>query len=350
MKIIIALAFAFLLSSPCVANTPVHGGETNSARSGGQTAPGAAVAKSPPRVSKADPQLRTAEDPTVLVKVETDKSSDDTGGWKAFLNWIFGWQFLILLIVAYLLFCRKAPDVIRRLFAPFGSVKLFGAEFVINRVAGEDAEETINLLRNDVTNRFDGWVAQNDIAGIHRKIVDVAIGPSVDLQATEIRSTIYVSDLLFADTLYQLLDYYPFAPGPHGRVFSTRFGIIGKAWRLRESQYKPFVPERERDLILEWGMTYAEAPSAGHGRESFGCIVLKGKSGDALGLLYVDSPQKDVFGVSEISEEWVEIERRVQAMAEKEGLLGKLESLNRSLISRSAQINIYHASTSIKSR
>jgi hypothetical protein len=247
MKIIIAVAFAFLLSSPCVAITPVSGGEINSARSAGQ----AALTESASPATKANPQVRSAEDPTVLVKVEAEKSSDEVGGLKAFLNWIFGWQFLIFLIIAYLLFWPKAPYVIRRLFAPFGSVKLFGAEFVINRVAGEDVEDTIKQLRSNVSNKFDGWVAQNDIAGIHRKIVDTAIGSVVDLQVKQIRSTIYVSDLLFADTLYQLLDYYPFAAGPHGRVFSTRYGIIGKAWRLRETQYTPFVSKNERELILD---------------------------------------------------------------------------------------------------
>jgi hypothetical protein len=88
-------------------------------------------------------------------------------------------------------------------------------------------------------------------------------------------------------------------------------------------------------------MTYAEAPSAGHGRESFGCFVLKGKSEAVLGLIYIDSPQQNAFGASDSSKEWLDMERRVQDMAEKEGLVAKLESLSRSVISGSAQVDIY---------
>ena len=48
------------------------------------------------------------------------------------------------------------------------------------------------------------------------------------------RATVHIPDVLFSDTLYQLLDYWPKGKGG-GRRFSARFGILGLAWRLEES-------------------------------------------------------------------------------------------------------------------
>jgi hypothetical protein len=119
--------------------------------------------------------------------------------------------------------------------------------------------------------------------------------------------------------------------------------MIGKAWRLEKSDYDPSVPEDENVLIQGWGMTSEEAPSAGHGKESFACIVFKRAGrGGLLGLLYLDSPEGAIFGDRKDHPGWQDLEQRVQAAAQKEGLLYKMETLSRALIDRSAQIDIYH--------
>jgi hypothetical protein len=293
-------------------------------------------------------QDKSDTSPTVIVGVESvpksDKTESEWSKWATgFRGWLFGWQGVLFALVIYLLFVPAAPATIKRLLQPFRSVKFFGAEFVINRVAGEDVEQSIRDLRESVTNQFDEWLRLNPVASIHREIVDEVIGRVVNLKTARVRSTIYVADLLFADSLYQLLDYYPSADGPHGRVFSARYGIIGKAWRLQESDYDPSVTKNENELKKGWGMTSAEAPSAGHGKQSFACIAFKrtGRQG-MLGLLYLDSPEGAIFGNRKDDPTWQGLEQRVQATAQEKGLLAKLEALNRALIDRSAQIDIYH--------
>jgi hypothetical protein len=59
--------------------------------------------------------------------------------------------------------------------------------------------------------------------------------------ARPIRGTIHVPDIIFKEYLYQLTKYYVLTEngsrveGSPGRRFSMRFGIIGRAWRLKES-------------------------------------------------------------------------------------------------------------------
>jgi hypothetical protein len=148
-------------------------------------------------------------------RADDDKREHSPRNWdEAFRRWIFGWQGLVFLLLLYLLFSPSAAGQIRALFAAFGSVKFFGVEFEMNRTAGENVEDVIRKLRVDVLSRFDTWVNRNRIANLHQQIVDQVVRTAIKAPQADFRSTIYVSDLLFADTLCQLLDYYPEAPVP----------------------------------------------------------------------------------------------------------------------------------------
>jgi hypothetical protein len=46
-------------------------------------------------------------------------------------------------------------------------------------------------------------------------------------------------------------------------------------------------------------MTKEEADIAGHGRQSFACIVLTDKQRMAVGILYLDALARDAFGANE---------------------------------------------------
>lgn len=101
------------------------------------------------------------------------------------------------------------------------------------------------------------------------------------------RATVHVRDALYGDALYQLVDYWP-GGGGAGRRFSTRFGILGRAWRLEESQYEDEVPTAPEDLISQWGMSREQAEVAARGRRSFVCVMLRHHS-SLVGILYLDA-------------------------------------------------------------
>ena len=104
------------------------------------------------------------------------------------------------------------------------------------------------------------------------------------------RCTVYIADILFDGPLYCLLDYWP-KGGAAGKVYSERYGIIGRAWRLQASCAQTVVPGDRHTLLSEWGMTEAEA--AGHTKDqSFLAIVLKREDDphDPLGILFADGP------------------------------------------------------------
>lgn len=122
-----------------------------------------------------------------------------------------------------------------------------------------------------------------------------------DVTQSGIRATVHIADALYVDALYQLVDYWPGGRGG-GRRFSTRFGILGRAWRLQKSEHEPSVPtwteENEdglRELIREWGMTREQATSSASGRKSFVCVLLEDAEDTPVGILYLDAEEEKAF-------------------------------------------------------
>ena len=126
------------------------------------------------------------------------------------------------------------------------------------------------------------------------------------------RATIHVPDIVFSEFLYQLVEYYPFRPGSGraGRRFSQRYGIIGRAWRLKKSigegnalrlanEIRNAEDEERRKavrdvLIGEWGMMDEEADNTSHAKSSYLCVMLKKTR--VRGLLYIDAREENAFG------------------------------------------------------
>jgi hypothetical protein len=104
------------------------------------------------------------------------------------------------------------------------------------------------------------------------------------------RCTVHIPDILFDGPLYCLLDYWPKGTAA-GKVYSERYGIIGRAWRLRASCAQTVVKGDRQILLSEWGMTEEEA--AGHTEDrSFLAVVLKREDDphDPVGILFADGP------------------------------------------------------------
>ena len=121
------------------------------------------------------------------------------------------------------------------------------------------------------------------------------------------------------------------------------FGLefIGKAWRVQQSQYSAEVPTDPQKLMMEWGMDPKEATDAGHGRQSFACVVLNSGTDKPLGIFYLDSPAVKAFGDNENSTEWVELRDAIVKAAENNGLIADLEHLHEQVIDASAQIRVF---------
>jgi hypothetical protein len=246
---------------------------------------------------------------------------------------------LVAGLLIALLFSDKAAGRLESILDRVHSLKVFGAEVVLNRQGGERIEGGLGKLRERAVSVFDKFVLSHHIDEKHKLLVNNYVKPLLaNFESLEIRSTIHVQDVIFADGLYQLIDYFPAQGDGHGRVFSSRSGIIGKAWRLGKSEYAPSVPTDTEKLILEWGMTPEQALDAGHRRKSFGCVIL-GSLGDLLGILYFDSPKENAFGQDQ--EQWEKIEEAAMKGAQETGLISDLRQMNRDIIRPSAFVQIF---------
>ena len=132
-------------------------------------------------------------------------------------------------------------------------------------------------------------------AKLEKLFNDPALRGELQDDMTDLRCTLHVEDSLFEEGLLQLVDYYP-SGGGAGRAWSSRFGLIGRAWRLKQSVVQGKVPKGKESLIREWGMLQVEADNAGRNRQSFAAILLQTEAGDDVALLYLDHPKELVFG------------------------------------------------------
>lgn len=279
---------------------------------------------------------------------QLDNASSGLEGWAGLLSSLSSllWPLIILIVFSYLFFSGDAPRRLRRLLKPFKSLKIFGAEFVLSEELSEeikkDAEGAFELYRKQANREYDRLV---EIYDLRQKLEDVlhsevtqVLGRNIrDIQG--FRCTIHVPDILFKETLYQLLDYYP-RGGGRGRVWSIRFGIIGRTWRLKIPQSEGSIPTEAQKLIVEWGMTKEEAEASGQGRQSFTCVVLRDEEKTPVGIFYMDSTIKDAFGADN-KETRDKLEKAIENGCKKNGLTKGLTDIKKELKSRSPLISIY---------
>jgi hypothetical protein len=215
---------------------------------------------------------------------------------KSILGFIASVPFVILIVILAIISNRAAVRRILSLFGNFKSVEALGTKVELNDRTKADLEETVKEYLAEVKFQYDLWQQQRDVRRIFEKVLLEIKSKVVEYwgqdKCQRLRFTLHVPDLLFKDRLYQLLDYYPGGDG-RGRTFSTRYGIIGRTWRLEKSQVTN-VSKNSVKLMEDWGMTKEEAEDP-H-KQSFGSIVLFGSSGAPCGILYMDSPDLDVFG------------------------------------------------------
>jgi hypothetical protein len=215
--------------------------------------------------------------------------------WLAPLDWVkllaaVAWPAVVVFAILYL----RDSAFVQQLAQRSTKISGFGIELDLSpetaRRVRSGTAEVFGNYRATVMGAFDQKVRAHDIANLHRILIEKHVIPQLPewRMDADYRATLHVEDALFAETLYQLIDYYP-RGGGRGRTFSMRFGIIGRAWRTGESRQADLVDLDQQVLVDTWAMTSSEAMDAGHGRKSFAAIILKAPTGIPVGVIYLDS-------------------------------------------------------------
>jgi hypothetical protein len=245
-----------------------------------------------------------------------------------------------LFVILFILLLLTGPG--RRFFGPLlgrlTSFKAGGFEFSLTTegatAARVEIEDTFQTYRTTIRREYDRQVRIYSVAERHGRVME-------DLPAlvrdTDVRGTIHVPDLLFADTMYQLLDYYP-TGGGGGRAFPIRRGILGLAWRTRADQVRGEVkPNEPEELVTKWGMTFKEAKNAGRGRQSFLCVVLKDPFDTPIAVFYLDASPANAFSKPDEPS----LPAQIQHACEQFGLTEALSKLGEKMRDRGPAVRIF---------
>ncbi len=179
-------------------------------------------------------------------------------------------------------------------------IKAGGVEMEISAEAADEVRSQLRAsFRDLVGSARDEYQRMADLQDVDRRLEAAAREVKVRLgrSPSGMRATVHVRDIVFRDYLYQLVDYYPDGGGAHRR-FSQRYGIIGRSWRSAKSHGTGDAfggGASEASLVEEWGMTRDETHGVLNSRPA--CLsVLLSADGVEVGILYVDSKDKDAFG------------------------------------------------------
>jgi hypothetical protein len=179
-----------------------------------------------------------------------------------------------------------------------------GAELtLVGPAAGISQKETLRRYRSQVIDLYDAAGTRHSISDTVARILSGRISKKFPAQFGDdrkFRCTIHVKDMLFENSLYQLIDYLPSKwtvgeKGGRGRAWSARFGLMGRCWRLEESNEHTGL-KGTRDLIEDWGMTGKEAEAASP--QTICCVLIRARNQSPLALFYLDAEGLDAFGDS----------------------------------------------------
>ncbi len=272
-------------------------------------------------------------------KLEDNESQRLGCSVRELLAVIISWPFVGLLLLLYLVLGKSAPRPLAELLKPFKNVKLFGAELSLGEELARSAAEAFEAYGKQAGIEYDRKVEVYDVKRRMGDVIERHLSKSFNniLDVKGLRCTLHVPDVLFADTLYQLIDYYA-GKGGKGRRKSIRFGIIGKTWRLSESQVSGNVSTKKRDLILEWGMTMEEAAAAGQGRPSFVSVLLLDENNTQAGIFFMDSTGTNAF----TSPPLLDWDKIINVACKTAGLTKALADLNRELREHGPLVKLYN--------
>ena len=259
------------------------------------------------------------------------------------------WPLVVLLLALIVVFYRPIRDWLVEQSRKIAKISAFGIDLELTqegaRKVNEATESTFGDLRRHITTEFDRLVRAGKIDEKVEQLIESRVKPVLKLQGLgnlDFRCTVHVADVLYTETLYQLLDYYPSGEG-RGRTFSIRFGIVGKTWRLQRDQIEPVISSDPGILIESWGMTVRETSASGRARRSFACVLLKDADQTQVAVIYLDSPTDNAFGASEDRRN--ALIRSIHQGSQSLGLTRALVDLTSNMQRRGPLISLYRIGT-----
>jgi hypothetical protein len=255
----------------------------------------------------------------------------------------FTWPAVALVGGLVLILYRPARTSIERLGNRTNKLKIGHVEWELTPKAAQElhknTEDAFHAFRKQINSEATRLVLTHRIRLLLEQTVEDSGLKKNDgtqlARAKDFRCTLYIPDLMFEDMLYQLIDYYPWdGRASAGRTFSVRYGIIGRAWRLRQNMGEDNVQKNFAELMENWGMTCEEARRQSRQRPSYICSILRetnagaaGKtasSGLPIALLFADSTEMSAFGNKSEAEQ---LAGRMVEIAFNNGLQQRLKVL-----------------------
>jgi hypothetical protein len=266
----------------------------------------------------------------------------------AALDWVkliqaVAWPIIALIGLILLFLTQQGSALLDKLPGRVKRVSAFGVELELNvetsTVVRENAEETFSAYRTRIAREFDRLIHINAVNDLRREVVENYVVNALQPSAKRtFRCTIHVPDVLFEEAMYQLLDYYP-KGGGRGRAFSLRFGIVGRTWRLGDSQIQGSVDPGTRALVENWGMTSQEAAAAGQGRRSFASVLLRDDTGVQVAVFYIDAQEENAFGTEDQERD---LAAAVEEGARENGLTAVVASVSKEMRQRGPSIRLLY--------
>lgn len=208
------------------------------------------------------------------------------------------WLFLIALLILYLVHSKASLALFQKLAGLISNVKVPGGlEISFATAVKSDQEQVLKSYRQQVITTYDNVSKQHQIAETVSRIAKGRIQQFLNTLPAkpEFRCTLHVRDILFDNSLYQLIDYVGKKGGGRGRAWSIRRGMIGRCWRLEQSDAKDSIPKDENSLVDQWALTRDELEGANK-NQTILCHLIKATNESPLALFYMDAESKGAFG------------------------------------------------------
>jgi hypothetical protein len=294
-----------------------------------------------------------------LMKATGAADEPEPGFWATICAAILAavaWPLVVFCLVGRLM---KAPQIellLTRLYERTTKLTIVGLEINLSEGAKATLEDLQTLIAKVPATHQD-WVDNSHLedrfryvtAGLRTYLCEKNADFPTPLPADEFsrfRFTLHVPDVLLTHSLRQLVNYIGFTRGGAGRLFSSRHGIIGLAWRLEASQFenKVFTPD---ELVRRWGMTRAEAADTSAKKGLLLAFVLKNDQGLPLGLLYADAETPALLDSGRIHPHSLDkafglIERKVKDLSAQHGMTASLQKLEDARV-KVKQVDVYQA-------
>jgi hypothetical protein len=250
---------------------------------------------------------------------ETKEIKDRPSDFVEFFSAV-AWPGAIFLIIVFVFLLLALNRTIQQLFGIAASVvqkiEIAGVKLEIDTSVVDEVKKFIGGSLQQLVKKAEAQYEKTASAAsvedrlrqvIREGIREILTQHSLGARPDGLRATIHVPDIVFKDCMYQLVNYYPRSASRSktaGRRLSQRFGIVGRAWRLRQSMGRGKAisgPDASDQLVSFWGMQQDEADDQSHLERPANLCVLLIDSQDndnRVGLLYVDSTQPDAFGIN----------------------------------------------------